>query len=337
VNILTQSVYTATIGENTFYLGSSLLKDYIREEDDNKTHTLLKDFTLPDGMNLNIQHGKTLHILENVRLTINKNNEMHIFGTLYSNGKIVVYGGRLVNHSNNTLILDGNNDINFNNSLDVSGGHLENDGTLFVTNNGSISLSNSSIFTNDYGCTCTIENAGNIYTADTTVNSIYNYGIIYISDVFTGPSGETGLQTSTLSVNYYGILNNVGTINVGLGNNSSSNNANAELVFTGISNGNAGIININYNTNDQIVPQSNNVYATNSVYLNTDTNPNGDQGVINDNVSSTVGNNTTSESMSFSVYNVTYNSTNSKYSFNNVAVTDTTNFPTFITVNYPTS
>jgi hypothetical protein len=240
--ILVQSVDTATEGETIFYLGSSLLKDYVREEDDNVTHTLIKDFTLPDGMILNIQDGKTLNISKNVTLTINKKNEAHIYGTLNSNGNIVVDGGSLVNHSKNTLIL-------YDDSITyVTNGTLVNtdDGTMLVTANSQISLSDSSRFTNDIGCTCTIENGSIIYipSSDKTVNVIYNHGTINISDVIDTnyPYGEIVINTSNLNVTYYSILNNDGIINVGLGNGSSSN-ANAELIFSGYYNVNAGIIN----------------------------------------------------------------------------------------------
>jgi len=317
-NILVQSVDTATIGEKIIYLGSSLLKDHIREENDNVTHTLIKDFTLPDGMHFHIQHGKKLHILENAHLTINKNNEMHIFGTANSYGKITVNGGKLVNHSKNTLTIDGNsspNTINYSLTVNNGGTLINSDGgNMNVTNAGIVQLTNSSTFTNDINCICNINNGSSFFAADNTNNTITNSGTINLYDVLINNYNVTGVAVTRLGVDQYSTLNNSGIINVGLGLNSS-NNASAVLQFIGNNNINTGKININYNSSDEIVPQSANIYATNSLYLNTDTNPNSGNGVINDYVSSTVGNST---SESNSVYNFTYNSTSNKYSSVNV-------------------
>ena len=337
VDILVQSVDTATIGENVFYLGSSLLEDYIREEDDNKTYTLLKDFTLPEGMNFHIQDGKILHILENAHLTINNNNEMHIFGTLYCNGSILVNGGKLVNHSKNTLILNGNatTPIAINNSvLTVTNGTLVNTdgGTMLVTNYGQISLSDSSTFTNGENCSCTIENSSRI-SADNSY--ILNNGLIIISDVNNTSPTPTGLQTSTIASNY--IFTNNGSINIGSGSLGfeSSYNANSTLLIAGTITNN-GTINISYNNSNQILDYTQDeypLYATNSISIQNITNinnPNSGNGVINDYVSSD-GNNVNSESgsINFSVFNNT--PINNSFSQTNIPV-NSSDFPGWITV-----
>uniref|UniRef100_A0A6C0E3D8 Uncharacterized protein n=1 Tax=viral metagenome TaxID=1070528 RepID=A0A6C0E3D8_9ZZZZ len=328
-NIIVQSVDTATIGEKIFYLGSSLLQDYIREEDDNKTYTLIKDFTLPDGMDLHIQKDKKLYILENIRLTINRNNEVHIYGSLYCSGDILVDGGKLSNHSSNSLTVNGDGTSN-SNGLTVNNGTLENSnsGTMLVTSNGVVTLINS-IFNNDDECICIIENGSIIYTPNidnpTNTSVVNNMGTINISDVIddSNTSGETGLQASVLNINVNSTLNNSGIINVGLGKGNSSSNSCSEIGFESEKNSNTGTINIYYNSSNQIIPGGM-TYATNSIYLNIAYNPNSGNGQINNYVSSTIANGSSESSSVLTV---------SDKGATDVPTT-ATNFPTFITVIY---
>jgi hypothetical protein len=326
-NNLVQSVDTATIGEKIIYLGSSLLKDHIREEEDNKTHTLLKDFTLPDGMHFHIQHGKKLHILENAHLTINKNNEAHIYGTAISHGKITVNGGKLVNHSSNTLTLSGpgyntpniiDNDIS--SELSVTGGATlinSASGIITITSNATVFIGNNSTFINESYCTCNIMD-GAIFT-DTTSNIITNFGTINLYD--TSPT------TATLGCTDNSSLTNNGTINVGLGNTSSSGSeySGAGILFIPTNTINSGVININYN-NNSTPPNSNSNPATSFIKFVGDTinNPNVvGKGSIIDYVSTTTKNGMSLLESVFANQNaltVPYNGTSNP------------NFPSFITV-----
>jgi len=285
-NILVQSVDTATIGEKIIYLGSSLLKDHIREEEDNKTHTLLKDFTLPDGMHFHIQDGKILHILENAHLTINKNNEMHIFGTANSYGKITVKGGKLVNHSKNTLTISGpvipessSSDDIITGLLVTGGGTLLNtdNGTINITSNATVAIETGSNFTNDSGCTCNI-NVGAIMTDSNTNSIINNSGTINLSDA-VGVSVLGCIGNSSL------MNTGTGTINAGLGNSYNSGFSGQGVIFVPTNTKNYGVININYNNSSLPV----NTYSSVTSYLNFfgSNDPNVDGGSINNYVSTT--------------------------------------------------
>lgn len=84
-NVMQVSVDTATIGETDFYLDSSLIKDFVRD-DGNNSYTLIRDFNHSGGLSLKIDEHERFTIDKGVTHNVGKTSALNVLGKFINRG-----------------------------------------------------------------------------------------------------------------------------------------------------------------------------------------------------------------------------------------------------------
>jgi hypothetical protein len=221
-NVLIQSVNTSTLGDNTLFLSSSLLKDYF--ERNGKFYILKKTLELPRELRLFILKDETLNVSSGTKLNVKFTN----LGTINQlHGSEVTVGGlRLRNPQTNEF------------NKYIKKGVTNASDTEPTSNSGTYTVSGSP-FTVPSGDTYTNETLSGQSTATFTINS---GGVVNNNGTFDNgiPSTTTGyVNGATFTNQSGGIVNNYGIFN----NNLVSDVNNSGTFYNSASVNNSGTFN----------------------------------------------------------------------------------------------